>query len=261
MNLEKEPKMLAYHNDPVIKADILAQLQAHYDADEIVKGRYWQNGKGCAVGCTIYGNDHAEYERLFGIPRELAYLEDKIFESLPNSDAMGWPLRFMNAIAPGADLALVEPKFNRWVLHSIALPNAGADEAVGAAIRGTIAVLDGRIATGTANENARRTAYIAANSTTYDAVSAARAAYRAADSTAYSAAARSAYIAADSAAYSAASTAWSAAYSAASTAWSAADSTAYSAAYSAAWGEAYNAAHSAAWGAIADKLIELLETA
>jgi hypothetical protein len=42
--------MLAYHNDPAQKAAILQQLEQHRVADEIVKGQYWENGKGCAVG-------------------------------------------------------------------------------------------------------------------------------------------------------------------------------------------------------------------
>ena len=42
--------MLAYHNDPAIKSKLLADLQAHADADRLVKGQYWENGKGCAVG-------------------------------------------------------------------------------------------------------------------------------------------------------------------------------------------------------------------
>jgi len=216
MNLEEEPKMLAYHNDETIKTNILTQLQAHYDADEIIQGRYWEDGKGCAVGCTIHSDDHASYEPLFGIPRGLARLKDTIFESLPNGDAQQWPLRFMGAIAPGADLSRVWPKFVRRVLYSIALPNAGSDEAAEAAIRGTIDVFDNWIATGEGAENM------------------ASAANRVARRAAYSAA-------------------HSAAYSAASAAWSAADSTAYSA--------AYNAARRAAWSAMADKLIELLETA
>ena len=49
--------MRAYHNDLTIKTSILAQIQMHHDADEIVKGQYWQDGKGCAVGCTIHSGD------------------------------------------------------------------------------------------------------------------------------------------------------------------------------------------------------------
>ena len=54
--------MLSYHNDPKIKEEILKKLEEHYELDEIVQGFYWKNGKGCAVGCTIGSNNHAEYE-------------------------------------------------------------------------------------------------------------------------------------------------------------------------------------------------------
>ena len=96
--------MLAYHNDQNLKADILKQLRAHKKADEIVKGQYWENGKGCAVRCTVHSSDHAAYETKFGIPIMLARLEDTIFEGLPNGRAKEWPIQFMSAIEPGADL-------------------------------------------------------------------------------------------------------------------------------------------------------------
>ena len=115
--------MIAYHNDPAIKAKLLADLQAHADADRLVKGQYWENGKGCAVGCTLYSlgvdgaaSNHAEYETRLGIPQMLARLEDTIFEGLPNADAMQWPMRFSAAIAPGADLSRVGWKWLHWLL-------------------------------------------------------------------------------------------------------------------------------------------------
>ena len=109
-------KLLAYHNDPKIKEDILLQLKHHYDSDEIVKGEYWENGKGCAVGCTLHSSNHKEYEIRFGIPKILAYLEDGIFEKLPNELSKEWPIRFMDAINVGADLSKVWSKFSIWML-------------------------------------------------------------------------------------------------------------------------------------------------
>lgn len=44
--------MLAYHNDPAIKSKLLADLQAHADADLLIKGQYWQNGK--RLRCRLY---------------------------------------------------------------------------------------------------------------------------------------------------------------------------------------------------------------
>lgn len=44
--------LLVFHGKPAVKAKYLKRVRAHAKADEIVSGRYWENGKGCAVGCT-----------------------------------------------------------------------------------------------------------------------------------------------------------------------------------------------------------------
>ena len=118
----RETKMLAYHNDPSIKAKLLAALEDHATNDRLLKGHYWENGKGCAVGCTLYSfgekvtSDHSAYERLFGIPQIIARLEDCFFERLKNGESQKWPIRFSEAIKPGADLSMVWPKFAVWLL-------------------------------------------------------------------------------------------------------------------------------------------------
>ena len=108
--------MLSFHSDPSIKSTYLARVAGHADADEIVKGRYWENGKGCAVGCTIHGEAHESFERELGIPRMLAWLEDVIFEGLPNRLAKTWPERFLSSIVPGRDLSPVGWQFLHWLL-------------------------------------------------------------------------------------------------------------------------------------------------
>lgn len=108
--------LLAFHNDPEIKQKYLDRVQAHASADEIIKGRYWEKGKGCAVGCIIHGCNHSAYETELGIPEKLAHLEDRIFEGLPLDLAKTWPNRFLQAIKPGADLSKVWPKFAIFLL-------------------------------------------------------------------------------------------------------------------------------------------------
>ena len=103
--------MLAYHNDPKIKAYYLERVRAHRLADELRHGVYWQAGKGCAVGCTIHGSDHAAYEKELGIPTLLARLEDGIFESLPSPEDLAWPEEFLDAVPVGATLSMVWPQF------------------------------------------------------------------------------------------------------------------------------------------------------
>jgi hypothetical protein len=213
--------MLAFRNTTVTKPAIMRQLLAHAKADEFTKGTYWQDGKGCAVGCTIHGNNHAEYESRFGIPQMLARLEDAIFEALPNAKAKKWPIQFMSAIKPGSDLSRVGWQFLYWLLTDETV-NPGIDHP---RVRDAI----------------KQCADVLAPLTKGEAV----------DVSAAESAAESAARSARSAAESARSAAWSAAESARSAAWSA-----ESAAWSAAW-----SAESADYVQMADKLLELITAA
>src|ERR1700753_3407086 len=144
--------LVAFHGSQEEKTAILAQLQAHHDADEIVQGKYWENGKGCAVGCTIHGTDHAAYEPKFGIPMTLAHLEDAIFEGLTHGDAKAWPLRFMTAIHPGTDLSMVWSKFACWMLAGLSKVK---DEACAKAVADVLALYEEWIKTGVKPEKSR----------------------------------------------------------------------------------------------------------
>lgn len=99
--------MKAFHNDPKIKKKYLARLEAHYRADEIIQGIYWENGKGCAISA---------YETELGIPSIIARLKARIFEGLPNECAKEFPLKFLKAVPIGADLSLVLYQFIHWLL-------------------------------------------------------------------------------------------------------------------------------------------------
>ena len=234
--------MKAYLNDQKIKEDILAQLKSHREADQIIKGKYWQNGKGCAVGCTIHSGDHTEYETRFGIPAALAHIEDKIFQGLENDKAMLWPERFMSAIPVGADLSLVQWKLLNWILTDEKV-NPGINHDLVKKEVAAVAQLMDQMACG------KDVAEIAA-SAAWSAERSARSAWSAERS------ARSAR----SAARSAVSAAWSAvsAVSAARSAVSAVRSAAWSAAWSAA-DSAACAAWSASYLAMSEKLIQLLK--
>jgi hypothetical protein len=116
--LKQENTMLAFFNDETIKAKYLTRVRDHQKADEIIKGKYWEKGKGCAVGCTIHGSDHSAYERELGIPTWLAKLEDRIFEGLPIARAKEWPAEFLSAITPGTDLEQIKIPFLIFIVES-----------------------------------------------------------------------------------------------------------------------------------------------
>ena len=43
----------AYHGDQAIKAKYLDRIRLHALQDQIIHGKYWEGGKGCAVGCIL----------------------------------------------------------------------------------------------------------------------------------------------------------------------------------------------------------------
>jgi hypothetical protein len=70
---------------------------------------------------VLQGKDHTErtdeherYEAELGLPVWLAYLEDHIFEQLPNEVSRTWPRRFAEAIPVGA---VVEDRVLARILH------------------------------------------------------------------------------------------------------------------------------------------------
>jgi len=232
--------LIAFHNKPEIKSEYVQRLEEHYKLDEIIKGTYWEKGKGCAVGCTVHSASHNCYEIELGIPEWLARLEDTLFEGMPNDKAKEFPLKFLESIPIG---------FDNWqhIYHQLCVfmlekicKNIDNKYVVKA-------ICD--IITLHKTESKDESAWSAAESA---AESAAWSAARSAESAAWSAA-WSAARSAESAAWSAESATWSAAESARSAARSA-ESTARST-ESAAW----SAAWSAAYKSIADKLLELLE--
>ncbi len=200
--------MLSFHNDPAIKEKYLARVAAHALADEIIKGRYWEQGKGCAVGCTIHSNNHAAYETKLGLPEWLARLEDCLFEHLPNGVAKKFPRDFLHAIPVGVNLEAVKWRFCSFLLKeniqrviSLCLDETCKEQVV-LAIRSVLAVHEKALATGVWDESA---AWSAAKSTESAAKSAAWSAWSAAESA--ESAAKSAESAAKSAAESAAESA------------------------------------------------------
>ncbi len=109
-------KQRAFHNNMQIRQFHVERVLAHQLANEIMQGTSWREDAAGAVGCTLESNQHSRYEEELGIPRQLAYLEDRIFEGLPNKEAKGFPFAFLTSIPVGADLSLVLARFMVWLL-------------------------------------------------------------------------------------------------------------------------------------------------
>lgn len=247
--------MKAFTETTMTKEELLTELKWHQEQDNFIKGQYFREGKGCAVGCSLESlnrkknlsigvGDHSAYEIHLGIPEWVARLEDTIFE-VSDDRSKTWPVEFIEAINVGSDLETIKKPFLIMVLkNSLKTFDHEKFPEIKNAVEGTI-VFHQTVFESTESESAASSvAYLAASSVAYSVV--------------YSAANSAANSAASSVAYSAANAATCAAYAASDAANSAAESVAYSAAESAAESAAYSAAYSAAWSTYADELLILM---
>jgi hypothetical protein len=248
--------------EPVkVKSFFLRRIQAHYRLDEIVKGKYWSDGKGCAVGCLVHSSNLQTLVDTFGMPLQMAHLIDRLFESLPNGEAKSFPVRFVKATQPHTDLQLV---LDRWYLALLSDPKMGAIAFADGIVRPAIQTVIDLYAEKVGGKNPPTAAWDAAREAAGDvawdaawaaARAAAGAASRAAAGAAAWAAARDAAREAARAASGAA--AWAAARDAAgdasrSAAWAASRAASGDAAWATAGAAAWDAAGAAAWDAAWD---------
>ena len=123
----------AFHNDLQLRADAIARMRAHADADAIIGGAYIKvdptapgGYRGCFIGCivaeldrTLYAGIFAglpEYEleleggwyaaaaRLAGLPERWTRLAEGIFEALPADEGSEFAVALLEAVPVGADL-------------------------------------------------------------------------------------------------------------------------------------------------------------
>lgn len=167
--------MLAFNNDPAQAERIRQQVIAHEAADEIVQGRYWENGKGCFIGCIAHSSDAEAAAGMLGGDVMLVRIAESIFESLPNAEAKKFPARVLLAPRVGADLSRVSWQFLLWAVGD-ALRHA--DDSTKAACEPAVAVLRAKSNGEDVSSDA------AARAAAYAAADAARAAAYAADAAA-----------------------------------------------------------------------------
>jgi len=112
--------MKAFHGKQSVKDFYINRMKGHMEFDELIRGTYWDEAShsGCAVGCLLERSEdvHAQFEPELGIPSQLAYLEDHLFENTPTDYYKTFPLAFLEAIPVGANLSRVTPRFLVWLL-------------------------------------------------------------------------------------------------------------------------------------------------
>jgi len=109
----KAKRVLTFNGDKKVKDFYIARVKAHQLADEIQHGFFWENGKGCAVGCMVEtgSNPHETLAKAIGIPLSMAHLIDLLFEGQSNGTAKAFPLKFIKAVSVGVDVVPVMDRF------------------------------------------------------------------------------------------------------------------------------------------------------
>src|SRR3982751_3087847 len=118
--MRREFMTLSYHGDAAVKEKYVSRVKAHYDADDIIQGEYWENGKGCAVGCIVETSDspHFTMSQELGWPLWLCKLTDKLHEGQTNEQSKEWPVKIVNAVPVGLSkrqFDIVKAKFFHWL--------------------------------------------------------------------------------------------------------------------------------------------------
>ena len=113
----------------ITKEEFITEIKKHQQLDNFIRGFYFEESKGCAVGCSIESirvlknldnlehSNHSLYEEYLGIPGWLAHLEDKIFEMLSIDKSKEWPLEFSEAINTGSNLDQIKIPFLVYLLE------------------------------------------------------------------------------------------------------------------------------------------------
>ncbi len=99
---------------------VIARIDAHRAADQIIQGQGWESGKGCAIGCSLDEYSHEEYCRVVlgesAQSLQLAKLIDHLHESLAPEQSLDWPGRVARALQTGADTTLALQHWLCWLL-------------------------------------------------------------------------------------------------------------------------------------------------
>ena len=105
----------SYKGDQNFKQRMVSAIIEDKENERIVKGQYWQDGKGCNVGCGEYAvcqilghkfenRKHKKLAEELEVPEAIFYLGDAIFEGLDVEDSTQFVVDFYTAIPVGQDL-------------------------------------------------------------------------------------------------------------------------------------------------------------
>jgi len=109
-----------FFGETSLKAAVRHRVAEHQRLDQIAQGTYWNNQRGCFIGCSLHSNKRSDFERLLGLPEWFAHLGESIFEGLRRDLAVDFPLAVYDATPVGVPwdrfTREVRSRFLHWLM-------------------------------------------------------------------------------------------------------------------------------------------------
>ena len=94
----------------------IQRMKDHIEADELVCGTGFEDGKGCFIGCTFDLYDHRHAEKTTGVPEWLWHLADDLHENMGRSvDRGDMALKLLHGFEKGEDFDALERAIHIYI--------------------------------------------------------------------------------------------------------------------------------------------------
>lgn len=100
--------VIAFHGDPLVKAQALDRLQRHVAAGSFVYFPAWENGNANVIGAVVEADDTPAYAERLGYPLALAETLPMLVNGFrPQPEAVRFALAWLERTPVGADLTTI----------------------------------------------------------------------------------------------------------------------------------------------------------
>jgi len=130
----------SFLGNATVKAALLAKIQAQATQNKANAITLGEDARGSAIWWLLNSSHAEQIEAAAGVPQQLIRLVEIIFQRLPLTQALDFPLALLTATPVGVDLNPVYPKFATWQLND---PTNGIRQFADTA---TVAVIDAAVA-------------------------------------------------------------------------------------------------------------------
>jgi len=94
----------------------IQRMTDHIEADELVRGIGFEDGKGCFIGCTFDRYDHEHAAKTTGVPEWLWYLADELHENMSRSvDRGDMAMKLLRGFEQCEDFASLERAIHIYI--------------------------------------------------------------------------------------------------------------------------------------------------